>query len=60
MNGEVYLHLHINIADSKYNVYGGHLNYAYVSATCEIVIEAVEGEVEREFSEGIGLNLYKL
>lgn len=59
MNNEVYLHLHINISDPKYNTFGGHLNYAVVSATCEVVIDVIEGVVEREFSEEIGLNLYK-
>ena len=59
MNGEVYLHLHANISDTKYNTYGGHLNAAVVSATAEIMIEAIDGEVDRAFSDEIGLNLYK-
>ena len=58
-DGEIYLHLHINLADSKYNTYGGHLNYAVVSGTCELVITEINGEVEREFNEEVGLNLYK-
>lgn len=60
MNGELYLHLHINICNSEHKSFGGHLNYAYVSATCECIIEIIEGEVEREFSEEIGLNLFKI
>jgi predicted DNA-binding protein with PD1-like motif len=59
MNGEVYLHLHINLADKKHQTYGGHLNEAYISATGEFLIEAIDGNVEREFSEEVGLNLYK-
>jgi predicted DNA-binding protein with PD1-like motif len=59
MNGEVYLHLHINLADKEHKTYGGHLNEAYISATGEFVIEALEGKVEREFSPEVGLNLYK-
>lgn len=59
MNGEVYLHLHINVADKEHHTFGGHLNEAYISATGEFLIEAIEGEVEREFSEEVGLNLYK-
>lgn len=59
MNGEVYLHLHINLADKEHKVYGGHLNSAVISATGEITIEAIEGSVDREFSESVGLNLYK-
>lgn len=60
MKGEVYLHLHINIAGQDNNSYAGHLNKAVVSATFEAVLHKIEGEVEREFSDQIGLNLYKL
>ncbi|MGI6144887.1 MAG: DNA-binding protein [Clostridia bacterium] len=59
MNGEVYLHLHINLADEEYKTWGGHLNEAYISATGEFVIEVIEGNVDREFSSEVGLNLYK-
>jgi predicted DNA-binding protein with PD1-like motif len=59
MNGEVYLHLHINLADQEHQTYGGHLNEAYISATGEFVVEAIAGNVEREFSPEVGLNLYK-
>ncbi len=57
--GEVYLHIHANISDAKYQTFGGHLNSAYVSATAEIIIDAFDGEVERRFDEEIGLNLIK-
>lgn len=60
MNGEIYLHIHINLCDKKQNSFGGHLDYAYVSATFEAVIDKIEGEIEREFSDEIGLNLYKV
>jgi predicted DNA-binding protein with PD1-like motif len=59
MNNEVYLHLHINLSDANYQTFGGHLNSAVVSATCELVVRTLEGEVGREFSEVIGLNLYR-
>ncbi len=59
MKGEVYIHLHANLADEHYRVVGGHLNSAVVSATCEIVVRELDGEVDRAFSEEIGLNLYK-
>ncbi len=59
MEGEVYLHLHISLSDANYHTFGGHLNSAVVSATCEIVVRALDGEVDREFSEEIGLNLYR-
>ncbi len=59
MNGETYLHIHSNLSNAKYEVCGGHLNSAIVSATCELIVDAIEGNVDREFSEEIGLNLYK-
>ena len=58
MSGDVYIHLHANLSDSSYNAYGGHMNSAIVSATCEIIIDVIDGEVNREFSDEIGLNLY--
>jgi hypothetical protein len=60
MDGKAYIHLHINVSDREFHTFGGHLNYAVVSAACEIVITKIEGIVEREFSEEIGLNLLKL
>ena len=59
MKGETYLHFHINVCDEQMNVHGGHLNACYVSATCEITITKIEAQIERKFSEEIGLNLYE-
>lgn len=59
MNGELYLHLHITLADIEHNAFGGHLNEAVVSATAEIWIDILDGKIDREFSDTIGLNLLK-
>jgi predicted DNA-binding protein with PD1-like motif len=59
MAGETYLHLHITVGDIENRVLGGHLNEAVVSATCEIVVQTIAGEVDREFSDAIGLNILK-
>ncbi len=59
MNGEVYLHIHMSAGDGEGHVYGGHLNRAVVSATCEMIVEVSEGTVERKYSEEIGLNLFE-
>lgn len=57
--GETYMHIHLSAGDKENEVYGGHLNRAMVSATCEMFINVINGTVEREFSEEIGLNLFK-
>ncbi|MBF0540156.1 MAG: DNA-binding protein [Nitrospirae bacterium] len=54
-----YIHLHINVSDKEFHTFGGHLNYAFVSAACEVVIQKIHGEVDREFNQEIGLNLLK-
>ncbi len=59
MDGEVYLHLHMNLSDNEYKTYGGHLDSAIISATGELVIEAIDGIVDREFNQDIGINLFK-
>ncbi len=56
-DGEVYLHLHANFADAQGHVFGGHLNEAVVSATCEMFIHTLKGSVGRRPDEVTGLNL---
>ena len=52
--------MHIILSDSDYKTFGGHLNRAVVSATCEVIIEEYEGTLERYFDDNIGLNLFEL
>ena len=59
MNGEHYSHLHMSAGNESGQVVGGHLNRAVISATCELVIQTLEGEIDREFNPEIGLNLYR-
>ena len=59
MNGDFYTHIHMSAGNDKGEVFGGHLNRAIVSATCEMVIYIIDGKVERYFDEEVGLNLFK-
>lgn len=59
MNNEFYAHLHMSAGDQEGKVFGGHLNNAIVSATCEMVIDIIDGKVDRKFNEEVGLNLFE-
>ncbi len=61
MDNKPYLHLHITVADESHKCFGGHLNYAKVSATFEGFISVIpDTEVERSYNESIGLNLFDI
>lgn len=57
LKGEQFIHAHINISDENLQVFGGHLKKAIIGATLEVVVELIDGKVERKFNEDIGLNL---
>ena len=52
--------MNLSAGNDQGEVFGGHLNKAIVSATCEMVIQVINGQVDRYFDEEIGLNLLKL
>ena len=56
-DGEIYTHLHATISDMDLRVYGGHLTHAQVTTTVEIIVIPLNGIVEREFNEEVGLNI---
>lgn len=58
MDGAFYSHLHMSAGNEQGQVFGGHLNSAIISATCEMVITILDGTVDRKFDPDIGLNLF--
>ena len=58
-DGQFYAHLHMSAGDDQGRVFGGHLNGARISATCEMVVRELPGRVDREKDPQTGLNLWK-
>lgn len=59
MDNKPYIHPHLVVSDRDWKCFGGHCKEAIVGATCEITLEVFDMDVDREFSEEIGLNLLK-
>lgn len=60
MNGEIYIHLHMSIGNpEEKKCYSGHMNRCVISATAEIFVTVLDGDLDREFSQEIGLNILK-
>lgn len=59
-DGEPYLHLHAAFANEEGAVFGGHLNRAIISATCEMFIRTLPAEMSRRISEETGLNIFDI
>lgn len=59
LNDEYYLHLHISTSDENGVGYGGHLKRAVISVTCEMVIDIIDGRVDRKPDEVTGINIFK-
>jgi len=58
-DNEYYAHLHITCGNENCEAVGGHLNKCYISATCEMVIDIIKGQIDRQFDQKIGINLFK-
>lgn len=56
MDGLPYQHLHITCANSQGQCVGGHLLKAKISLTAEIVINKINGQINRKHNADIGIN----
>ena len=60
MNGDFYTHIHLSAGNEKGEVFGGHLNKAIISGTCEMVVSLIDGTVDRFYDDETGLNIFKI
>ncbi|MBQ4423959.1 MAG: DNA-binding protein [Clostridia bacterium] len=58
-DGAFYQHLHLSAGNGDCEVFGGHLNRAVVSVTCEMVIRVLDGAVDRSPDPETGVNLLR-
>lgn len=58
-DGAFYQHLHMSAGNAACEVFGGHLNRAVVSVTCEMVIRVINGAVDRAPDPQTGINLLR-
>ncbi len=56
-NKKIALHLHATLSDRNMSAFGGHLLYAKIAATCEIMISVLTTPIVRKHNKNIGLNL---
>ena len=57
MDEEVVVHAHGSFSDENMQTIAGHVNKLVVGAACEIVLERLEGKIEKAYDEETGLNL---
>jgi len=53
-------HIHVVLSDEKMLAFGGHLEEATVSATCELKVEIFDHPIIRKYDPEIGLNLIEI
>jgi hypothetical protein len=59
-NDQPIAHLHIAAANKNFQLIGGHLKSAIVSATLEIIVETGDKTINRFSDQEIGLNLIEV
>lgn len=59
MEGKIIIHSHGAFSNSQYVVFAGHVKKLIVSATCELHLIILKGNITRKFDRETGLNLMK-
>ena len=58
--GEPFAHTHITFSDTDYNVFGGHLFDAKITAAGEFIMQCGRKDITRKMNQNIGLPLWCL
>jgi len=59
-DGVPFVHTHVTFSDTEYNVFGGHLFDAKITATGEIILSLADFKIDREYNENIGIHTWCL
>ena len=59
-DGKYFSHTHITFSDNNYQVFGGHLFDAKITAAGEFIMMRGDKNINREMNSGIGLPLWCL
>ena len=59
-DGVPFVHTHVTFSDTEYNVFGGHLFDANITATGEIVLSLADSKIDRVYNENIGIHTWCL
>jgi predicted DNA-binding protein with PD1-like motif len=60
IENDMYVHLHINFADSDAKIYGGHLLSATIALTGEIFIQSINTKLTRKYDEDLGIKVFDI
>jgi len=56
-DGKTVVHAHGSFSDKELKVFGGHIKKILVSVTCEVVLKALTGTLNRSYDPEMGMNL---
>ncbi|QES90945.1 DNA-binding protein [Rhizosphaericola mali] len=57
-DGKPYLHIHVTLGRRDYSALAGHLQDAKIRGAGEFIVTPINSDVERTFSDEVGLNFY--